>query len=145
MDPPPLGSRGVANRSQACKFCRYLTYSIYLKAEGRGLLNESDVDDIKDQSGSIFSDEDGDSDMKAVTVRFARGGDNAKERFAKLQEKSYEYQQKKLNEEPWIETNFHQLKSAKWEEESQKLFCRKMDDYALNSTCSTSSYLDLLK
>lgn len=83
--------------------------------------------------------------MKAVTVKFARGGQNEKERYAKFREKSYEYQQKKLREEPWIQTNFHQLKSPKWEEQSQKLFCKKMDDEILNLTCSPNNYLNHLK
>jgi len=116
------------------------------KAEGRGLLTDTDLDDIKDSSGRLSDGEDGgDADMKAVTVRFARGGQNEKEKYAKLREKSYEYQQKKLREEPWVKTNFHQLKSPKWEEQSQKLFCRKMDDEIMNSNCTSSNYLVYLK
>lgn len=95
----------------------------------------------------MFSDgeEGGETDMKAVTVRFARGGQNEKEKYAKLREKTYEYQQKKLKEEPWIQTNFHNIKSLKWEEQSQKLFCRKMDDEILNMNCTPTSYLNHLK
>lgn len=116
------------------------------KAEGRGLLTDNDLDDIKDSSGMFSDGEDGgDPDMKAVTVRFARGGQNEKEKYAKFREKSYEYQQKKLKEEPWVHTKFHQMKSAKWEEQSQKLFCRKMDDEIMNSSCTSNTYLNHLK
>ena len=115
-----------------------------LKAEGRGLLTDNDLEDVKDSS-AMFSDEEGESDMKAVTVRFARGGQNEKEKYAKIKEKSYEYQQKKLREEPWVKTNFHNLKSQKWEEQSQKLFCRKMDEEIINLNSTPSAYLDHLK
>ena len=130
--------------------CAIFILSSYLHfhtlAEGRGLLTDTDLDDIKDSSGRFSDGEDGcDADMKAVTVRFARGGQNEKEKYEKLREKSYEYQQKKLREEPWVKTNFHQLKSPKWEEQSQKLFCRKMDDEIINSNCTPSNYLVHLK
>jgi len=115
------------------------------KAEGRGLLTDNDIDDVKESSGMFSDGEDGDSDMKAVTVRFARGGQNEKEKYAKMKEKSYEYQQKKLKEEPWINTNFHNLKSPKWEEQSQKLFCRKMDEEIVNLNSTPTAYLSLLK
>ena len=115
-----------------------------LKAEGRGLLTDNDLEDTKDSS-AMFSDEEGESDMKAVTVRFARGGQNEKEKYAKIKEKSYEYQQKKLREEPWVKTNFHNLKSQKWEEQSQKLFCRKMDEEIVNLNSTPSAYLNHLK
>lgn len=114
------------------------------KAEGRGLLTDNDLEDTKDSS-AMFSDEEGESDMKAVTVRFARGGQNEKEKYAKIKEKSYEYQQKKLREEPWVKTNFHNLKSQKWEEQSQKLFCRKMDEEIVNLNSTPSAYLNHLK
>ena len=113
-------------------------------AEGRGLLTD-DLDETKDSSGMFSDGEEGDSDMKAVTVRFARGGQNEKEKYNKLKEKSYEYQQKKLREEPWIKTKFHNLKSPKWEEQSQKLFCRKMDEEIVNLNSTPSAYLDHLK
>lgn len=116
------------------------------KAEGRGLLTDNDLDDIKDSSGMFSDGEDGgDPDMKAVTVRFARGGQNEKEKYAKLREKSYEYQQKKLKEEPWVQTKFHQMKSSKWDEQSQKLFCQKMDNEIINSSCASNTYLNHLK
>ncbi len=58
------------------------------KSEGR--LESTDVDDPS------AADE-----VKAVTVRFARGdSDAAKKRM----EKSFEYQKKKAEEEPWIAT-----------------------------------------
>jgi len=114
------------------------------KAEGRGLLTDNDLEDVKDSS-AMFSDEEGESDMKAVTVRFARGGQNEKEKYAKIKEKSYEYQQKKLREEPWVKTNFHNLKSQKWEEQSQKLFCRKMDEEIVNLNSTPFAYLNHLK
>ena len=40
--------------------------------------------------------------VKAVTVRFAKGGDV--EAAKKSREKSYEYQQRKREEEPWCNT-----------------------------------------
>ena len=92
--------------------------------------------------------EDGpDSDMKAITVRFARGGQSEKERLEKMREKSYEYQQKKMREEPWIPATFHQLKSQKWEEESQKMFCRRMDEQVYEHVASVppNNYLSELK
>ena len=135
-------------RDRPCEIFIVSSYSHFhiFVAEGRGLLTDTDLDDIKDSSGRFSDGEDGgDADMKAVTVRFARGGQNEKEKYAKLREKSYEYQQKKLREEPWVKTNFHQLKSPKWEEQSQKLFCRKMDDEIMNSNCTSSNYLVYLK
>ena len=125
-------------------FVIHYYFSLTLKAEGRGLLTDNDLEDVKDSS-AMFSDEEGESDMKAVTVRFARGGQNEKEKYAKIKEKSYEYQQKKLREEPWVKTNFHNLKSQKWEEQSQKLFCRKMDEEIVNLNSTPSAYLNHLK
>ena len=98
--------------------CEIFILSSYLHfhtlAEGRGLLTDTDLDDIKDSSGRFSDGEDGcDADMKAVTVRFARGGQNEKEKYEKLREKSYEYQQKKLREEPWVKTNFLHCKYAR--------------------------------
>ena len=128
------------------QYLRVCILQLYLFiAEGRGLLTDNDLEDVKESSGMFSDGEDGDSDMKAVTVRFARGGQNEKEKYAKLKEKSYEYQQKKLREEPWIKTNFHNLKSPKWEEQSQKLFCRKMDEEIVNLNSTPTAYLSLLK
>ena len=68
-------------------FVIHYYFSLTLKAEGRGLLTDNDLEDVKDSS-AMFSDEEGESDMKAVTVRFARGGQNEKEKYAKIKEKS---------------------------------------------------------
>ena len=37
---------------------------------------------------------------------------------------------KKAEEEPWRVTRFHHVKSRRWEDETQLLFCRKMDEEA---------------
>ena len=43
-------------------------------------------------------------------------------------EKSYDYQMKRVEEEPWVETRFHHINSATWEEESQRMFCGSMEN-----------------
>ena len=67
-----------------------------LKAEGRTLDNPDDPE------------EDTKDDIKAVTVRFAKSdGESAK----KAREKSFEWQQKKAEEEPWVPTRFNQVRT----------------------------------
>lgn len=44
---------------------------------------------------------------EAVTVKFARGDP---ERNQKYKEKSYEYQKKVQEEEPWVEAHFNQMR-----------------------------------
>lgn len=62
-----------------------------------------------------------------------------------MKEKSFEYQQRKAEEEAWIPTQFHPVKSAKWEEESQNLFCKRMDEEVLCAgSLSVTEYLHSL-
>ena len=109
------------------------------KAEGRPKLVESSQDEDDGE------EEEKREQVQRVGVRFIKGGgDN--ERAQKRREKSYEYQQKKANEEPWVQTQFHHVKSERWTDESQKLFCKRMDDEALPvSTNTRESYLCELK
>ena len=93
------------------------------KAEGRAL---DDPDDPAEKPGGAGGSGQDAPELKAVTVRFSKGGDAAK----KYKEKSYEYQMKKAEEEPWRVTRFHHVKSSRWEDETQLLFCRKMDEEA---------------
>lgn len=63
-----------------------------------------------------------------MTVRFAKSSSNEQNSSAASRNRSYEYQKQKSEEEPWVETTFHNKRSeVKWKEESQKLFCNKMD------------------
>ncbi len=93
------------------------------KAEGRPKLVESSQDEDDPE------EEDKAMQVQRVGVRFLKGGGDA-ERSQKRREKSYEYQQKKAAEEPWTQTQFHHVKSDRWTEVSQKLFCKHMDDEA---------------
>lgn len=79
--------------------------------------------------------------LKPVTVKFARGDPDRNKKYL---EKTYDYQQKKSEEEPWVETRFHQIKSRVWEEESQKMFCGKMEDEVTELDLSSQKYLDTL-
>ena len=93
------------------------------KAEGRSL---DDPDDpVSAASGDAGAGQDA-PELRPVTVRFSKSGEAAK----KHREKSYEYQMKKAEEEPWRVTRFHHVKSDRWEDETQLLFCRKMDEEA---------------
>ncbi|XP_059099370.1 DNA-directed RNA polymerase III subunit RPC5-like isoform X2 [Tigriopus californicus] len=101
------------------------------KAEGRTLDDPDDPQDDKEEE----------VEAKPVTVRFAKSGTD----YAKKQrEKSFAFQQKKSEEEPWIPTRFHHVKSTQWEQESQKLFCRKMDDEIASLNQTPKQYLEAL-
>ena len=99
------------------------------KAEGRTL------DDPDDPTAAAASTSGGQTEggapgeLKPVTVRFSKSGAGG-EAAKKNREKSYEYQMKKAEEEPWRVTRFHHVKSRRWEDETQLLFCRKMDEEA---------------
>jgi DNA-directed RNA polymerase-3 subunit RPC5 len=103
------------------------------RAEGRTLEDIDDPDPVASGAGGGVG---AGEEYKGVSVRFSREGvsDAAK----KNRERSYEYQQKKLEEEAWRVTRFHHLKTTQWEEESQKMFCKKMDEEASAATTSTS-------
>eukprot|EP00095_Tigriopus_kingsejongensis_P006678 maker-scaffold25_size650667-snap-gene-0.17 protein:Tk06678 transcript:maker-scaffold25_size650667-snap-gene-0.17-mRNA-1 annotation:"dna-directed rna polymerase iii subunit rpc5" len=101
------------------------------KAEGRTL---DDPDDPQDPQND-------ESEAKPVMVRFAKAGtDHAK----KQREKSFQFQQKRIEEEPWTPTRFHHVKSTKWDGESQKLFCKKMDDEITSLSQTPKQYLEAL-
>ena len=70
------------------------------RAEGRAAKFNEDPDDpvVKAE----IAEAKGEEELKQVTVRFAKGGDA--EHVKKMREKSYEYQMKKVEEEPWIQT-----------------------------------------
>ena len=97
------------------------------KSEGRV---EEDPDDPTPQD-----------DLKQVTVRFAKSDQDAAK---KMKEKSFAYQQQKAEEEAWISTQFHHVKSAKWDEESQNLFCKKMDEEISSLNLTPTEYLSNL-
>lgn len=81
-------------------------------------------------------------EMKPVTVRFAKGDS---ERNQKFMEKTFDYQQKRAEEEPWVKAHFHQIKSKFWEEESQGMFCNKMEDEVTELDLPSDKYLESLK
>ena len=96
------------------------------KAEGRALEDPDDPASAAAAAGGGGGPGQDAPELKPVTVRFSKSGDAAK----KHREKSYEYQMKKAEEEPWRVTRFHHVKSSRWEDETQLLFCRKMDEEA---------------
>jgi len=107
------------------------------KAEGR-TLDDPDDPAAAAAAGGAGAGQDA-PELRPVTVRFSKSGvqgDAAK----KHREKSYEYQMKKAEEEPWRVTRFHHVKSSRWEDETQLLFCRKMDEEAtaLNRSDATT-------
>lgn len=108
------------------------------KAEGRGLLNENE-EDVDDPAN------EGADEMKAVTVRFAKGSQAAKDKAEKAKQKTFEYQQKKAEEEPWVRVRFNHVKTDRWTEESQKMFCKRMDDEIRTLNVKPDHYLDALK
>jgi len=61
-----------------------------------------------------------DEKPEAITVKFNKP---ETERTIKWKEKSYQNLIKKEAEEPWINMRFNQLRSVKWDDESQNLFC----------------------
>jgi len=79
---------------------------------------------------------------EAVTVKFARGDP---ERNKKFQEKSYDYQMKRVEEEPWVETKFNQMRTGNWDEVTQRMFCGFMDNDVKSLDETSESYLYSLK
>jgi len=82
------------------------------KSEGRNL----DPDDPTPEN---------DVKPEAVTVKFTKGEND---RSVKWAEKSYRSHLKREEEEPWRDMRFNQLRSVKWDDESQNLFCDSMDN-----------------
>ena len=86
--------------------------------------------------------EEEDNKPQAVTVRFTKvrinighpniyltllmcQGDS--DRLKKLKEKSFDYQMRMVEEEPWVECDYQQAKTAGWDSACQKLFCNKTE------------------
>jgi len=109
------------------------------KSEGRLLGAEGEEED------EAAADPGASQEMKAVTVRFAKGGKMDQERFGKMREKSYEYQQKMAKQEPWTRVRYNHVKTEKWQKESQKMFCKNMDREVPDLSLRSDEYLDTLK
>jgi len=110
-----------------------------------GYLDKSDRTAKSEGRVSADPDDPTETEVKppeAVTVKFARGDP---ERNKKYKEKSYDYQMKRVEEEPWVETNFHQLKTGAWEEVSQRMFCGKMEHDVKSLDETPERYLYSLK
>lgn len=86
--------------------------------------------------------EQGDVKPEAVTVKFARGDP---QRNKKFKERSYDYQKKLQEEEPWLHTRFNQMKSGAWDRESQKMFCSAMETDVKEMDLASKDYLLSLK
>jgi len=109
------------------------------KSEGRLLGMDTEEEEDIPASGSDAKE------MKAVTVRFAKGGKMDQERVGKLKEKSFEFQQKMAKQEPWTSVRYNHVKTEKWQKESQKMFCKNMDSEVSGLTLKTDEYLETLK
>jgi len=92
--------------------------------------------------GGQEEDEEDDIKPQAVTVKFAKG-DLEKDKARK--EKTFSYQQAKQDEEPWLPMKFNQVKSQRWAEESQAMFCNRMDEDIKNLELEPHTYLHTLK
>ena len=94
-------------------------------------------------------DEDEESNKTEVAqkvgVRFLKGGGAENDKALEMKKKSFEYQQKIANEEPWLPTDYHHVKSEKWVEETQKLFCRHLDGEAIGGDVKVDEYLQQLR
>jgi len=125
-----------------------------------GYLDKSDR--TAKAEGRVATDPDDPTETEtkpeAVTVKFARVGDvrdafekliltiqGDPERNKKFKEKSYDYQMKRVEEEPWVEAKFHQMKTGNWEEVSQRMFCGAMDTDVKTLDETPERYLYSLK
>lgn len=111
------------------------------KSEGRLLGADGGAED---EDEAAAGGEPG-QEMKAVTVRFAKGGKSDQERVGKMREKSYEYQQKMAKQEPWTSVRYNHVKTDKWQKESQKMFCKNMEREVPDLTLKSDEYLEALK
>lgn len=105
--------------------------------EGRLLGADTEEDEAAEAGTS--------QEMKAVTVRFAKGGKMDQERVGKIREKSYEYQQKMAKQEPWTRVRYNHVKTDKWQKESQKMFCKNMEREVPDLNLKSDEYLEALK
>lgn len=74
--------------------------------------------------GGDSSQDEGEEDVKAITVRFSRP-ESEQARQRRVQ--SYDFLQKKQAEEPWVHLHYHSLKDGRSEHERQYLYCQAMD------------------
>ncbi|XP_051925616.1 DNA-directed RNA polymerase III subunit RPC5 [Hippocampus zosterae] len=74
--------------------------------------------------GGDSSQDEGEDEAKAISVRFARP---ESEQAHRRRIQSYEYLQKKQAEEPWIHLQHHGVHDGRSEHERQYLFCRHGD------------------
>jgi len=79
----------------------------------------------KQEGRNLDPDEPAEVDEKpeAITVKFNKP---QTERTIKWKEKSYQTHIKKEADEPWLNMHFNQLRSVRWDDESQNLFCENM-------------------
>eukprot|EP00092_Neocalanus_flemingeri_P009108 GFUD01009806.1.p1 GENE.GFUD01009806.1~~GFUD01009806.1.p1 ORF type:complete len:288 (-),score=74.70 GFUD01009806.1:67-930(-) len=109
-----------------------------------GYLDKSDRTAKAEGRVATDPDDPADNEVKpeAITVKFARGDP---ERNKKYKEKSYDFQMKRVEEEPWVEAKFHQMKTYNWEEVSQRMFCGSMDTDVKSLDETPERYLYSLK
>lgn len=82
--------------------------------------------------------------VQKIGVKFLKNGTEG-ERAHEMKKKSFEYHQKLEAEEAWIQTDFHHVKSPKWVEQTQKLFCNRLDGEAISGDVKVDEYLQQLK
>ncbi|XP_067121880.1 LOW QUALITY PROTEIN: DNA-directed RNA polymerase III subunit RPC5 [Centruroides vittatus] len=108
------------------------TYLDQSDSRAKAELKESDVDDPS---------QDEEEEAHKVTVRFA-GPDSDKARQAR--ERSYNYIQQQLANEPWVNVKYHKYGSRESEEEMNKLLCTKTDFDASNLLTTSENYVNAL-
>lgn len=87
------------------------------------------------------SQDEAEDDVKQITVRFSRP-ESEQARQRRVQ--SYEFLQKRQNEEPWVHLYYHGIKDSRSEHERQYLFCQSMGSESTELVKSPSEYLAML-
>jgi len=100
------------------------------RAEGR-VKDDPDDPDAEDEK-----------QPQAVTVKFSRGDSD---RVQKMKEKTYDYQMKKVEEEQWMECEYHSAVTVKSREVCDKLKCNQTDHKISSMNQSHVQYLSYLK
>jgi len=108
------------------------------RSEGRSKLNESSQDEDEDEETAKANA------IQKVGVRFLKGGAN-NDWHQEMKKKSFDYQQKRAEEEAWVPMEYHHVKSDKWVETTSKLFCKHMDEVAIVGDTKIDQYLEELK
>jgi DNA-directed RNA polymerase-3 subunit RPC5 len=80
------------------------------------------------------------TEVQTITMRFA-GPDE--ERLRKAREKSFNYLQQQVAKDPWIELNFHPIKSHSSTEEKMSLLFNSSQDNRNDSNDSNTSFTSL--